>query len=146
MNPGAPHWGLTATSSLRPQAPRFFTIGHSTRSAEELLALLRAAEVPLLVDVRRFPASRRHPQFAQEALSRTLEEAGIAYRHEPGLGGRRQPLPLSPNGGGGMQGSAGTPTTWRLRSSERRWTGSCNRHPAPRSCARRRYPGAATGS
>jgi uncharacterized protein (DUF488 family) len=53
--------------------------------------------VPLLVDVRRFPGSRRHPQFAREALSRTVEEAGIAYRHEPGLGGRRHPRPDSPN-------------------------------------------------
>lgn len=54
--------------------------------------------MPLLVDVRRFPGSRRHPQFAREALSRALEAAGIAYRHEPDLGGRRQPRPSSPNG------------------------------------------------
>jgi uncharacterized protein (DUF488 family) len=62
-----------------------------------VLALLREAAVPLLVDVRRFPGSRRYPQFAREALSRSLQEAGIVYRHEPDLGGRRDPRPDSPN-------------------------------------------------
>lgn len=84
MDPGAP--------------PRFFTIGHSTRTVEDLVALLREAEVPLLVDVRRFPGSRRNPQFGREALAAALEAAGIAYRHEPDLGGRRRPRPSSPNG------------------------------------------------
>lgn len=95
---------------MNPDAPQrgpFFTIGHSTRPAGDLMDLLRAAGVPLLVDVRRFPASRRHPQFAREALARALEEAGIAYRHEPDLGGRRQPLPLSPDGGLGAQPRSG---------------------------------------
>lgn len=59
--------------------------------------MLREAAVPLLVDVRRFPGSRRHPQFSREALARSLEAAGIAYRHEPDLGGRRDPAPDSPN-------------------------------------------------
>jgi uncharacterized protein (DUF488 family) len=59
--------------------------------------MLREASVPLLVDVRRFPGSRRHPQFAREALSQSLAEAGVGYRHEPDLGGRRDPRPDSPN-------------------------------------------------
>ena len=58
---------------------------------------MRASSVPRLVDVRRYPVSRRHPQFAQEALARMLEGAGIEYRHEPGLGGHRQPRADSPN-------------------------------------------------
>jgi uncharacterized protein (DUF488 family) len=74
-----------------------FTVGHSTRSQEELIAILREAGVELLVDVRRFPGSRRHPQFGKEALRAGLTEAGIAYRHEPDLGGRRDPRPDSPN-------------------------------------------------
>jgi uncharacterized protein (DUF488 family) len=82
---------VTAASHL------LFTVGHSTRAAQELLALLREASVPLLVDVRRFPGSRRHPQFAREALSRALEAEGIAYRHEPDLGGRREARPDSSN-------------------------------------------------
>ncbi len=65
------------------------TVGHGTRPIEELVALLRAADVGTLVDVRRFPGSRRHPQFDRVALAASLEEAGIAYRHAPELGGRR---------------------------------------------------------
>lgn len=77
-----------------------FTIGHSTRPADELVGLLHGNGVRLLVDVRRFPGSRRHPQYNREALARTLEGAGIGYRHEEDLGGRREGARLdSPNGG-----------------------------------------------
>jgi uncharacterized protein (DUF488 family) len=69
--------------------PGIYTIGHSTRTAEEFVALLREQGIQLLVDVRRFPGSRRHPQFGREALAATLAQAGIAYRHEEALGGRR---------------------------------------------------------
>src|SRR5581483_9143135 len=68
---------------------RVFTIGHGARSADELLECLREAGVRTLVDVRRFPGSRRHPQFNREALARAVEDAGIAYRHAEALGGRR---------------------------------------------------------
>ena len=74
-----------------------FTVGHSTRSQEELIAILREAGVELLVDVRRFPGSRRYPQFGKEALRAGLAAAGISYRHEPDMGGRRDPRPDSPN-------------------------------------------------
>jgi len=76
-----------------------YTIGHSTRSSEELLALLRDAGVELVADVRAFPASRRHPHFNLRELARSLEGAGLQYVHRPGLGGRRQPVEGSPNGG-----------------------------------------------
>jgi uncharacterized protein (DUF488 family) len=65
------------------------TVGHGTRPIEELVAVLTAAEVGTVVDVRRFPGSRRHPQFGQAALAAALAAAGIAYRHAPELGGRR---------------------------------------------------------
>ena len=71
----------------------FFTIGHGTRPSEELVACLREANVETLVDVRRFPQSRRNPQFGQDALAETLADAGIAYRHEIELGGRRSGEP-----------------------------------------------------
>jgi uncharacterized protein (DUF488 family) len=80
--------------------PAIYTIGHSTRTAEEFVALLREHDVRRLVDVRRFPGSRRHPQFGRDALAATLAEAGIAYRHEEALGGRRAGDPAagpSPN-------------------------------------------------
>lgn len=70
-----------------------FTIGHGTRPVEELVTCLREAGVETLVDVRRFPASRRNPQFAQAALAESLAAAGIAYRHEVELGGRRSGEP-----------------------------------------------------
>jgi uncharacterized protein (DUF488 family) len=67
---------------------RVWTIGHGTRPAEELVETLRRAGVRTLVDVRRFPGSRRNPQFNQDALAGTLEGAEIAYRHAVELGGR----------------------------------------------------------
>ena len=66
-----------------------FTIGHGTRPAVELVVCLQEAGVQTLIDVRRFPGSRRNPQFGQAALAETLREAGIAYRHAEELGGRR---------------------------------------------------------
>ncbi|HJU36926.1 MAG TPA: DUF488 domain-containing protein [Gaiellaceae bacterium] len=68
---------------------RVFTVGHGTRPIEELLEALGDAQVRTLIDVRRFPRSRRHPQFDQASLAAALEGAGIAYRHAVELGGRR---------------------------------------------------------
>ena len=73
------------------------TVGHSTRSAEELLAMLQAHGVTVLVDVRRFPASRRYPHFNGPALERTLAAQGMGYVHEADLGGHRDPRPDSVN-------------------------------------------------
>ena len=85
----------------RLERPCVFTLGHSTRSLEELLALLREAGVQVLADVRRFPASRRNPQFAREALASALAAAGLRYEWlGETLGGRiRETLPpeRSPN-------------------------------------------------
>jgi uncharacterized protein (DUF488 family) len=74
-----------------------YTVGHSTRPQEELIAILKEAGVERLIDVRRFPGSRRHPHFGKEALRAGLAGNAIAYRHEPDLGGRRDPRPDSPN-------------------------------------------------
>lgn len=75
-----------------------FTIGHSTRTAEDFLALLQAHGVTRLVDVRTVPKSRRHPHFAKDALGPFLEAHGIGYAHMPSLGGLRKPRRDSPNG------------------------------------------------
>ena len=74
-----------------------YTIGHSTRSLEELVSLLEAHGVMQVADVRTIPRSRRHPHFAAEALSRSLPAARIMYSHFPALGGLRKPRPDSPN-------------------------------------------------
>ncbi len=77
---------------------RIWTIGHSTRPIEELVALLREHGVERLVDIRRYPGSRRQPQYGREALAAALAGVGIDYVHEPELGGRRAPAADSPNG------------------------------------------------
>lgn len=76
-----------------------WTIGHSTLPSEGFVALLARREIELLADVRRFPSSRRHPQFNRETLAHSLEGAGIGYLHFPELGGRREPRPDSANTG-----------------------------------------------
>jgi uncharacterized protein (DUF488 family) len=67
----------------------FFTIGHSTRSIAEFTALLTAAEVRLVVDVRTIPRSRTNPQYNRDTLPGTLAERQIGYEHIAELGGRR---------------------------------------------------------
>lgn len=74
-----------------------WTIGHSTRSAQDFLSLLQAWRIEALADVRRFPGSRKHPQFGSEALAASLQSHGIAYAWLQKLGGRRKPDPASPN-------------------------------------------------
>jgi len=74
-----------------------WTVGHSTRSIDQLLTVLAAYDIELVADVRRFPGSRRLPQFTSAALERSLAEQGIAYRWLPELGGRRRPDPQSVN-------------------------------------------------
>lgn len=69
-----------------------YTIGHSTRSLEDLLATLRAHSIQTLVDIRAFPMSRRLPQFNRESLEKSLPEAGIRYIWMPALGGYRKKI------------------------------------------------------
>lgn len=77
-----------------------YTLGHSSRSAEAFIAILRHYSITMVADVRRFPGSRRHPHFKAEVLRERLQENGIAYRHFEALGGRRSGSPPeSPNTG-----------------------------------------------
>jgi len=97
----APHCStprrLRAGSTYTPVT--IWTIGHSTRSIEELLAVLDVHGIETIVDVRRFPGSRRLPQFGSAALESALAEHGVDYRWIGALGGRRRPDPASPNDG-----------------------------------------------
>lgn len=70
-------------------AKPFFTIGHSTRTVDEFVELLRQVEVDLVVDVRSIPRSRTNPQYNLETFSETLSAYQIAYAYIPALGGRR---------------------------------------------------------
>ena len=75
------------------------TIGHSTRTPEAFIALLRSHAIEFLVDVRRWPASRRLPHFNRAALAQSLETAGISYLWRGDLGGFRKASPDSLNTG-----------------------------------------------
>ncbi|HZS38490.1 MAG TPA: DUF488 domain-containing protein [Polyangia bacterium] len=69
---------------------RIFSIGHGARAFEELIATLASGGASAVVDVRRFPGSRRHPQFGREAFAQALAGAGVEYRWVEALGGRRR--------------------------------------------------------
>lgn len=75
------------------------TIGHSNRTIEEFIALLKQNDIACLLDIRTVPKSRHNPQFGQDQLPGSLAAAGIEYRYLAGLGGLRRPRPDSPNGG-----------------------------------------------
>lgn len=77
--------------------PVIFTIGHSTRTADEFAALLEAHGIRQIADVRRVPRSARHPHFGGDALAAFLSGRGIGYRHFPALGGLRRPFSDSVN-------------------------------------------------
>jgi uncharacterized protein (DUF488 family) len=76
---------------------KLFTLGHGSLMADVFSTTLRAAEVAVAADVRRFAGSRRHPQFGAAEMRGWLGSAGMVYRALPELGGRRTPLPDSPN-------------------------------------------------
>ena len=67
-----------------------FTVGHSTRSLDDLVEILIEAKIDLLIDVRSYPGSRRYPHFGKETLAVSIPEHGIDYLHIPELGGRRK--------------------------------------------------------
>jgi len=77
--------------------PQIWTIGHSTRTIDEFISLLKTNHIKLLVDVRSLPGSRRYPEFNRETLAESLGKAGIRYEHFPDLGGRRKARPDSKN-------------------------------------------------
>jgi uncharacterized protein (DUF488 family) len=79
--------------------PELLTVGHSTHPLDAFLDLVGGAGVQAIADVRRFPRSRRHPHFCDDALAEALRAAGVDYVHLPELGGRRSVAPDSPNDG-----------------------------------------------
>jgi uncharacterized protein (DUF488 family) len=84
---------------MKRVAPIIFTVGHSTRSIDQLVKILRAHGVERLIDVRSIPRSRHNPQFNRETLSRALHNRRLGYRHMKSLGGLRHSRPDSINTG-----------------------------------------------
>lgn len=84
-----------------------FTVGHSTRSIEDFVALLKGFGIEVLADIRTIPRSRHNPQFNADTLKATLEREGISYIGMPGLGGLRRPKKNSPNTGWRNEGFRG---------------------------------------
>jgi len=72
--------------------PTVWTVGHGTLDAAGFAALVGDAGIELIVDVRRFPGSRRNPQFGSDQMRAWLAEAGLGYEWAPSLGGRRKPV------------------------------------------------------
>lgn len=81
-----------------------WTIGHSTHPLEKFIEMLHSFQIDRVVDVRRYPGSKRYPQFNKDALAMSLPDYGLDYLPMPELGGRRKVQPDSPN------------TAWRLAS------------------------------
>jgi len=84
-----------------------YTLGHSTLPLDDFLGIVRAHRIATIADVRRFPASRRHPHFARDALAAALARAGVSYVWLPALGGRRPVRPDSPHVGWRVAGFRG---------------------------------------
>ena len=98
MNATGPAGG-SAKLAPRDESPRLWTVGHSTRTWEDFREVLRVHEITAVVDVRRFPGSRKFPWFGSDAMSEQLPRDGVGYEWISQLGGRRSVLPGSPNGG-----------------------------------------------
>ena len=90
---------LVKTMVKQDSQPVVLTVGHSTRSLEEFIDLLKSHSVTRLIDVRSVPRSRHNPQFNRDTFPAALETAGIHYAHIAGLGGFRRAGPESPNRG-----------------------------------------------
>jgi len=115
-----------------------YTVGHSTRTTRELLALLRAHGVEQVVDVRTIPRSRHNPQFDRPALSRSLHAAELRYRHLKALGGLRHARADSTNLGwrnASFRGFADYMQTEEFAAGLARLEGIASRHPTAIMCA-----------
>jgi uncharacterized protein (DUF488 family) len=90
---------LSKETEETERAPLVVTIGHSTRSLDDFIDLLKTHGVEKVIDVRTVPRSRHNPQFNRDTLPESLRSARIGYKHIPGLGGLRHALRDSPNMG-----------------------------------------------
>jgi uncharacterized protein (DUF488 family) len=90
---------MRSSSRLEAMTVDVWTLGHSTRELDEFLDVLDVHRIEAVLDIRRYPGSRRLPHFEHTALAASLEARNINYQWLPSLGGRRRPAPDSPNVG-----------------------------------------------
>lgn len=117
---------------------RIWTVGHSNHSIEKLVAILKAHEIERVIDVRRFPASRKWPHFGAASLAASLRAAGIDYAGMPELGGRRKPRSDSPHVAwrtDAFRGYADFMDTAEFASSLERATALARERPSALLCA-----------
>ena len=118
--------------------PKLHTIGHSTRTLDEFVAILHAHHIKTLVDVRTVPRSRRVPQFNIENLSQSLPRHHIQYLHLPALGGLRKARADSPNTGwrnDSFRGYADYMQTLQFESGLKELINVAQKHPTAIMCA-----------
>ena len=96
-----------------------YTIGHSTRSFEELALMLHAFNITLVADVRNYPGSRKYPQFNKEALEISLPQTGIQYVHLEELADEEKQIRIQRIRPGGMLPFADMLITWKQQNSKR---------------------------
>ena len=99
--------------------PRIFTVGHSTRSIDEFVELLRAHGVKGIVDIRSIPRSRHNPQFNADVLEHSLEVNHMSYKHIKELGGLRHAEKIRSTSAGEMFHSGASRITWQPRSFQK---------------------------
>lgn len=117
---------------------RIWTVGHSNHPPERFLELLRRHGIGCVADVRCHPFSRRHPHVSRPLLELLLAAEGIGYRHFEALGGRREPLPDSPNAAiadPGLRGYADWTARPEFQSALDRLCGLARAHPTAVMCA-----------
>jgi len=115
-----------------------WTIGHSNKTLDDFVTLLRSHSIGLVADVRRFPGSRRYPHFGQQALAPALKEHGIDYEHFEDLGGRRAAAKDSLNSAWkneGFRGYADYMETPAFRTAVERLLAQARARPTAIMCA-----------
>ncbi len=128
---------MVAVSNVT-RTPRLLTVGHGTLGQAAFAQLLSTADIGLVVDVRRFPASRRHPHFARDRLEESLPAAGLAYRWDSRLGGFRRASVDSPNTAlrhPSFRGYADYMATQPFRSALEELLRDCDAHETAVMCA-----------
>ncbi len=137
-------WGEPREVTVSMPSITLFSVGHSNLSTGEFLQLLSTHQIAAVVDIRRFPGSRKYPHFNRDQFSAMLQEHGIAYHWIGELGGRRSPRTdyESPNGGlrnTSFRNYADYMATEEFRAGFKELTGIARRHRTALMCAESVY-------